>query len=188
MRGKKIYLAELREGDTELFAEWQWDPQFMRGISDDVFHPLGVDDWEDMFGEPDSNEEFFFTIRQIEDDELVGFISLTGVMMKNRLAVIGIGIPNEAYRGKGYGKEAVALLLAYAFDHLGLHKVRLHVHGFNQNAIEMYQSLGFVQEGINRESVYQSGKWYDQLDFGLLQSEWRALEEKKIKRFNRERD
>lgn len=92
MRGKKVYLAELREGDTELLAEWQWDPQFMRGISDDVFHPFGVDDWEDMFGEPDSNEAFFFTIRQLKDDALVGFISLTGVMMKNRLAVIGIGI------------------------------------------------------------------------------------------------
>ena len=186
MLGKKVYLAELREGDTELLAEWQWDPQFMRGISDDVFHPFGVDDWEDMFGEPDSNEAFFFTIRQIKNDALVGFISLTGVMMKNRLAVIGIGIPHESYRGKGYGKEAVSLLLAYAFDHLGLHKVRLHVHSFNQNAIEMYRSLGFVQEGINRESVYQSGKWYDQLDFGFLQSEWRLLEETKVSRFKHE--
>lgn len=186
MRGKKVYLAELREGDTELLAEWQWDPTFMRGISDDVFHPYGVDDWEDMFGDPDSNEEFFFTIRQEEDDELVGFISLTTVMLKNRSAILGIGIPNEAYRGQGYGQEAVELLLAYAFDHLGLNKVRLHVHAFNQQAIEMYQKLGFVQEGINRKSIYQSGQWYDQLDFGLLQEEWRELEEKKITRFKRE--
>ena len=71
----------------------------------------------------------------------VGFISLTNVYFKNRHGAIGIGIPHAENRGKGYGTEAIELLLAFAFDHLGLHKVRLSVHEFNQKALNVYKKL-----------------------------------------------
>lgn len=186
MRGKEVYLAELRAGDSELFVQWQWDEAFMQGISEDVFHPFNIDDWEKMFSDTMSNEDFYFTIRRTMNDQLIGFISLTNVYFKNRHGAIGIGIPHAENRGKGYGTEAIELLLAFAFDHLGLHKVRLSVHEFNQKALNVYKTIGFVQEGVNRESVYKSGKWYDQIDFGLLQTEWRINENNKIRRFERD--
>ena len=69
MRGKQVYLAEFHPGDGELFAAWQWDPVFMQGISEDVFHPFVAEDWEKMFGDTASNENFYFTIRQVSDDQ-----------------------------------------------------------------------------------------------------------------------
>lgn len=173
MRGQKVYLAELRSGDAEMLTDWQWDEDFMSGISYDVFHPYQIEDWEKMFENGDSNEEFHFTIRKVSDGSLVGFISLNDVLFKNRSGELGIGIPLAKNRRQGYGKEAIELLLAYAFDHLGLHKVTLSVHANNLPAITLYEKIGFIQEGINRESFFEKGVWLDEINYGLLEREWR---------------
>lgn len=174
MRGTKVYLAELRSGDAELLTDWQWDEAFMAGISYEVFHPFQMEDWEKMFENADSNEDFHFTIRKVSDDSLVGFISLNDVLFKNRSGELGIGIPAPENRGRGFGQEAIQLMLGYAFDHLGLHKVNLVVHSDNNGAIRLYEKLGFVKEGINRESFFDKGKFLDQICYGLLDREWRA--------------
>ncbi|AQP53614.1 hypothetical protein CBF34_00700 [Vagococcus penaei] len=171
--GNKVYLSELRDGDTEDFVLWQWDTDFMNGISADVFHPFQAEDWAKMFAESDSNEAFYFTIRQVATDQVIGFVSLTEVLFKNRRAELGIGILNPEYRGKGYGDEAVRLILRYAFDHLGLHKVNLSVHAYNVGAIHLYEKIGFLREGVNREAIYRDGQWFDQYDYGFLQNEYR---------------
>lgn len=174
MRGKKVYLAELRSGDAEILTQWQWDEDFMSGVSYDVFHPFQIEDWEKIFENGDSNEEFHFTIRKVLDDSLIGFISLNDVLFKNRNAELGIGIPLAENRHQGFGKEAVKLLLEYAFDHLGLHKVTLVAHENNHHAISLYEKLGFVQEGIDRESFFEKGNWLDQIRYGMLETEWRG--------------
>src|SRR5699024_4574747 len=110
MKEKKVYLAELREGDSDLFTKWQWDEAFAEGISYDVFHPFQKKDWEKMFDNSESNEEFHYTIRKISDDSLIGFISLSDVLLKNRRGELGIGIPAKENRGKGYGSEAIQCL------------------------------------------------------------------------------
>jgi len=174
MKEKKVYLAELREGDSDLFTKWQWDEAFAEGISYDVFHPFQKKDWEKMFDNSESNEEFHYTIRKISDDSLIGFISLSDVLLKNRRGELGIGIPAKENRGKGYGSEAIQCLLRFAFDHLGLHKINLSVNANNMPAIHVYESLGFIREGINRQAFFHEGTWYDIYDYGLLQSEWRS--------------
>lgn len=179
MKNERICLAELREGDAELLTAWQWDPLFLANVSEDAFHPFQAENWQELFADVESNEQFCFTIRKVKDDELVGFVSLAEVQFKNRNAKLGIGIPWEGYRGLGYGKEALELILAFAFDHLGLHKVRLSVHSYNEPAIRLYEKVGFIREGINREGVFLKGQWLDQYDYGLLEAEWRAEKEKK---------
>lgn len=174
MAKEQIYLAELREGDSELLTQWQWDEEFAVGISYDVFHPFQNKDWEAMFDTSDSEEKFYYTIRKKNDDSLIGFISLSEVLLKNRRGELGIGIPAKENRGRGYGSEAITCLLHFAFDHLGLHKVNLSVNANNSQAIHVYESLGFHREGVNREANYQAGKWLDIYDYGLLESEWRA--------------
>ncbi|AYW46197.1 GNAT family N-acetyltransferase [Tetragenococcus koreensis] len=173
MQGQKVYLAELREGDAQHFAEQQWDKMFIEGLSEDVFHPFQAADWQKMFGDASSNEQFNFTIRNVADDGLIGFVSLNDVLLKNRRAELGIGILSAKNRGKGYGKEALDLLLEFAFNHLGLHKVNLSVHAYNKGAITLYEKLGFVKEGTNRKAIFKDGFWMDQYNYGLLADEWR---------------
>ena len=175
MQGTKIDLTEYREGDGSDFAVWQWDKKMMAGIPEDIFHPFQEKDWGAMFEDTQSNSDFSFVIRRIEDSQAVGFISLSGIKVKNRNGVIGLAVMDPASRRQGYAHEAMQLLLAFAFDHIGLHKVRLSVHGYNTAAIKLYEKLGFILEGTNRESVFHEGRWYPQYDYGLLQKEWRVL-------------
>lgn len=76
------------------------------------------------------------------------------------------------YRGKGYGPEAIGLLLDYAFDELGLHRVGLRVISYNAARIRAYEKVGSRLEGTIREAVWREGKRWDVLAYGILHDEW----------------
>ncbi|MCM0599331.1 GNAT family N-acetyltransferase [Periweissella fabalis] len=173
LRGNKVYLANLFDGDAEYLTDWQWDDQFLLGLSEDVVHPYGVKEWSEFFGDANSNSDIMFTIRRTNDDMLVGFAGISDIMLRNQRGELCIGIPQAGDRSLGYGREAFSLLLEYAFDHLNLHKVTLTVHAYNTAALKLYEKCGFVREGTNREAVYHQGKWYDSYSYGLLAREWR---------------
>ena len=83
-----------------------------------------------------------------------------------------IGLGNESQRGKGYGKEAMKLLLEYGFNKLNFHRIQLNVLEFNYGAIALYEKCGFKKEGIFREFVLRDGNRYNLLLYGLLKKEW----------------
>jgi RimJ/RimL family protein N-acetyltransferase len=88
---------------------------------------------------------------------------------------LGIGIGDPAYRGKGYGREAIKLLLHYAFVYQNRHKVWLSTHSANQAAIRAYLACGFREEGRQREQVWSNGAYHDRVLMGILRSEWQSL-------------
>lgn len=85
---------------------------------------------------------------------------------------LGITIGDSSFRGKGYGKEAVELLLGHAFQHRNQHKVWLTVNGNNGRAIRAYRACGFVEEGRLRQQVWNSGAYIDLVYMGVLRLEW----------------
>jgi RimJ/RimL family protein N-acetyltransferase len=92
--------------------------------------------------------------------------------------VIGISLA-EPYRNKGYGSEAIRWILNWGFKTAGLHRIGIKVFAFNEGACRLYERLGFVREGIARESIFHDGKWWDEIELSMLDHEWRAMEEKK---------
>ncbi|EMD70190.1 hypothetical protein COCSADRAFT_74553, partial [Bipolaris sorokiniana ND90Pr] len=81
-----------------------------------------------------------------------------------------------AYQGKGYGSEAINWALDFGFRRAGLHSMRLRAFGWNKGAIRLYERLGFVVEGREREAVWYEGEWWDSFTLGMLDREWRARE------------
>ncbi|KAK3681573.1 acyl-CoA N-acyltransferase [Podospora appendiculata] len=77
--------------------------------------------------------------------------------------------------GKGYGKEAVDWALDWAFDYAGLNRVELGVASYNSRAVGLYEELGFMCEGRRRETVFVAGRWYDEVEFVMLEREWKVL-------------
>ncbi len=92
----------------------------------------------------------------------------------HRSAHLGINLA-RLFRGKGYSREVINWVLDWGFYRAGLHRVGLGVFSFNMHALELYRSLGFVEEGRQREAVLYERKWWDIIDMGMLEGEWEKL-------------
>ena len=95
------------------------------------------------------------------DGRFIGDCGLHGFDQRSGVAELGIGIGDRAYWGRGYGREAVALLVDWGFRMHNLRKIWLTVYASNERAIRSYQAAGFVEEGRQREHAWSSGGYED---------------------------
>ncbi|WP_124727911.1 GNAT family N-acetyltransferase [Staphylospora marina] len=109
-----------------------------------------------------------------ENDEVIGDIALQDIHPINRSANIRIMIASEKHQGKGYGTEAMKLMLEYGFGILNLHRIELNVFPFNPRAIHVYEKLGFKKEGVQREVLFYNHAWHDSVLMSMLAHEYRV--------------
>ena len=96
-----------------------------------------------------------------------------------RTCELGITIGDKDYWGRGYGREAVGLLLDYGFRYHNLHRIFLSVNGNNERAIRAYRACGFEEEGRLRSHVWNDNGYVDLVYMGLLREEWERVQEKR---------
>ncbi len=174
--GKKVKLSNFRPEDGEIFSCAQWDEDYLDTISDGVLHPYTANDWTKVFEEgSNSNENIEFIIRNIEDDQPIGFISLNDIDFRNRKCEMGVGIMSYQSRGKGYGSEAISLVLEYAFNQLNIRKIILEVLEHNEQGIHVYEKLGFKREAEFKEEFFREGIWRSVYRYRLFQNDWKDL-------------
>ncbi|KAB5555021.1 acyl-CoA N-acyltransferase [Coniochaeta sp. 2T2.1] len=114
------------------------------------------------------------TIAQVKDTTPIGFVCVMGETSRHRRGTLGIGIL-EPFTGKGYGREMINWALDWGFGSANLHRIGLETWGNNANALKLYRSLGFVEEGVEREAVVFDRKFVDVIRFGMLEGEWEKL-------------
>ena len=117
---------------------------------------------------------FEVALARTGDDRLdaVGIGGLYRIDERNRNAEVGVSISREADRGKGLGKEAHLLMISYAFEMLGLHRVYGHVKSWNKPARQLVLSIGMAHEGTMRDHRIHGEGFGDLEVFGVLRSEW----------------
>lgn len=118
-----------------------------------------------------AKEEFHFGIYLL-DGEIIGLCALASVDMTNKKAELGYWVA-KTHWGRGYGKEALKLILRFAFRDLGLNRIYARVLTANERSIRLLTSLNFQNEGTNRDDVFHLGVFMDDFIFGLLKSEYR---------------
>jgi len=106
------------------------------------------------------------------EGRFVGQCSLAQIDPTHRTAMLGIGIGDRSRWGRSLGREAVTLLLEYAFRYRNLERVWLWTHGRNERAIRAYRACGFVEEGRLRRHLWSDGAYDDAVYMGILQEEW----------------
>lgn len=113
--------------------------------------------------------------KQSEDLTAIGWLTLDchALTLHHRSCTLGIMIAS-AHQGEGYGTEAINWALDWAFRVAGMHAIRLSCFSFNERAVNLYQRLGFVKEGVMREAYYFDSKWYNRVSFSILDREWAA--------------
>lgn len=109
------------------------------------------------------------------EGRLIGTIRLDNINSHDRRASMAAGIYDPQLLGKGYGTEAIRLVLDHAFSTLRLHRIGIRVLAYNKRAIRAYEKCGFVVEGRERETVFINGAWQDDVMMGLLATEFRGL-------------
>jgi RimJ/RimL family protein N-acetyltransferase len=108
------------------------------------------------------------------DGIYVGQCGLMHINTTAQTCELGIMIGDKRYWGQGYGREAVGLLLVYAFRYRNMRRVWLWVHAANERGIRAYRACGFVEEGRLRQHVYSNGRYDDAVYMGILRDEWEA--------------
>jgi len=106
--------------------------------------------------------------------KVIGDVNLHNRDRRSGVSAFGIGIYDPEYLSQGYGREAIALLLDWAFRIQNYQRIWLDTWATNQRAIRCYQSLGFVEEGRQRRHLFVNGEYVDTVLMGLLRDEWLA--------------
>lgn len=108
------------------------------------------------------------------DGDYVGEIVLNKLDTDNLSCNLRIALIGARAFGRGYGTEAMELLLGHAFDTTPLHRISLGVFTFNDRARHVYKKVGFVEEGIERDALLWDGEWHDAVLMSILRPEWQA--------------
>ncbi|MES0359979.1 MAG: GNAT family protein [Anaerolineales bacterium] len=159
-----------------LHSRWMRDSEFVRLLDTDPARLFSIDKNKEWFEknlvEEQKDDELFLLIRTLEEERTIGLIGLDGIRWTHGDAWIGIGLGEREYWGKGYGTDAMRILLCYAFEELNLHRLSLSVFEYNPRAIRSYEKVGFIIEGSARKFLNRDGQRYDMLFMGILREEW----------------
>jgi RimJ/RimL family protein N-acetyltransferase len=166
--GKKCYLSPMSLDDTEQYTIWLNDLEVTKTLS--IFRINITINSEYEIIEKISREHNY-AIVDIKNDKLIGNVGLVGLDHLHRTAEIGIFIGDKTYWNKGYGSEAMSLLLKYSFTHLNLRNIMLRVFAYNEKAIKCYENIGFRVIGNRRNSIQYDMKEHDLIFMDILNDE-----------------
>ncbi len=158
LAGERCYLSPISLEDAELYTKWLNDLEITQYLNISV---LNVS----LQGEKEALQrlakEHNYAVVDNKSNNLIGNCGLHNWDKINQTAEIGIFIGDKEYLGKGYGTEAMTLLIRFAFDYLNIQSILLRVFSYNERAKACYGKVGFREIGVWKESRVQKGKRHD---------------------------
>ncbi len=174
LQGSRIMLTALREEDLTAVTAWREDGEYLRLLDAAPAYPALPAEFTDLLAAGARGQAFPFAVRARADRGMVGYASLDGILWTQGNAWLTLAIGRPEDRHQGFGREAMELLIHFAFDELNLRRITLTVFSYNVAAIGLYEGLGFVREGSFREFLQREGGVHDMYLYGLLRRDWRA--------------
>jgi RimJ/RimL family protein N-acetyltransferase len=176
--GKNVRLRAIERQDLPGFVAWLNDPEVRKNLL--VTVPLSQaqeDNWfEQNLRRPLEEQPLGIEVHTPKGWQLVGNCGFAKLDWHNRNAEIGIFIGDARFWNKGYGTEAMRLMVKYGFYTLNLNRIYLTVFETNHRGIRCYEKAGFIHEGRLRQAIYQDGRYIDMLIMSMLRSEWEDRE------------
>jgi len=170
--GNKIIIRRVEKEDLPEIHKWASDFE-IKELFDLTIDFSSYQKLISNFNADEKNDNCCdFTIIEKETKNPVGKCSLTDVDYVNRKSLCTLYIGDNESSDKGYGTEAMYLLMKFAFEDLNLNRLGLWVFDFNKRAIKCYKRCGMKVEGIMRDGVYRNGKYHDMYFMGILSQEY----------------
>jgi RimJ/RimL family protein N-acetyltransferase len=172
--GKRMKLRPLVRGDLLYLRKWLGDAE-VRGLIGEVA-PMSKADSEEFLKKvrADTARAWFMVVVK-GNNRVIGEAGLLRMDYTWRTTDVSVIIWEREEWGKGYGREAVLLLLDYAFRKLNFHRAAIGVVSFNERALRFWERIGFRKEGVQRDGYYYDGKYHDFILMSILEDEFREL-------------
>ncbi len=168
--GERLYLSPICVDDVEIYTKWLNDYS-VSGNLNNYKRLISLKNEETRL-EKMACEGQNYAIVLSENDELIGNIGFMDIDNISRIAMIGLFIGEKENRGKGYGTEALNLMVNYGFNTLNLNNIILLVNSDNEQGLASYKKVGFKEFGRRREATYKNGKYIDVVYMDILKREF----------------
>jgi Acetyltransferases, including N-acetylases of ribosomal proteins len=172
LESKQLYLRPFEDADEEFFMKWYNDKETRSKIGEVM--PLSRLQAGQLVRREGKDSVWFAIVRK-EDNQVIGETGLLRMFPAWRTTDLTIIIPDKKHQGKGYGTEAINLIMDYAFGYFDYNRIAIGVVGFNTYALNFYRKVGFKQEGIQEQGYYFNYKYYDFIMMRILKNEFMEM-------------
>lgn len=173
LKGKEIFLSPISsEHNLNEYLSWINDQETTLYMGSGRFPQTRESLTLYIDGFKNSRNGMLLGIFLIKGSKHIGNITLQQIDWLNRFAEIGIIIGNKKFRGKGYSKEAITLVVEHAFRKMNLMKIYAGMIEGNEVSKKAFESIGFKVEGVFRSHFYLDGGYHDCYRLGLLKKEY----------------
>ena len=170
MEDGRIYLRLMTAEDTENIIKWRnSDVVRKQFIYQKEFTVESHENWIKTMIETGKATQMMIVLN--EGDRAIGSVYVRDIDLEHKKAEHGIFIGETDCLGKGYGTEAAELMIEYAFEFLGIHKLMLRVYAENERAIKSYEKAGFKKEAYLKDDVYVQEKFRDIVLMAVINQE-----------------
>ena len=180
LQGEAITLRPLSNNDAEvIFASFSdTEVTYLTG----TYQTFTLDQVKTHYSQiVDANDRVDYAITSKEDSSVVlGEVVLNDINWHNHSANFRIALLYKELFGKGYGTQATQLILKYGFEDLNLHRIELEVYDFNTRAIHVYEKVGFIREGIKRDTLFWQGSYHNAIIMSMLRPDYERQRQQKL--------
>lgn len=171
--GSDIYLSVLeKEHCRQVWEEFEYDFEAKTEPLHMGHSVCKSESWFDEIQKVQGEKHIRLGIFLNNDDTVIGDVALQDIDWKNRSCSIGLGITKKEFRSKGYGTEAVIIMLEYGFNNIGLERIFANTLEQNKGAQKALEKSGFILEGRERKAVYFAGQRWDRLNYAILREDF----------------
>lgn len=175
IQGARLYLRPLSSADAEgAYPSWLNQASVCFGNSHHIYPYTREMAREYIANASKGHDHLILAIVLNDSHQHIGNIALQGIHPVYRSAELSILIGAQNCWGQGYGKEAIALLLAHGFNNLNLNRITCGTFSNNVAMQGIARSLGMREEGLRRQAIYKEGKYLDVLEYGILAEDFYA--------------
>jgi RimJ/RimL family protein N-acetyltransferase len=178
LTGESVRLTAMNaETAAEVFARWDRDSEYLRQLDSDPQWPNRAKKIKEAIEKEQTEDPntIAFSVRTLADDRLIGFVAFDGIDWRHGDTFVAIGMGEPAYRGNGYGTDAMRVMLRYGFMALNLQRIQLNVFSYNERAIKSYLKAGFSVDGRQRGMLRRDGQRWDFVYMSVLRDEWLGI-------------
>ncbi|MFW9786482.1 MAG: GNAT family N-acetyltransferase [Candidatus Thorarchaeota archaeon] len=122
--------------------------------------------------DPWKDGHLYLVVEDKKTQQFLGLAKIEDIRLPHNRAEVGISIYNPEMRGKGYGTDAMVVLLGIGFKVLGLNSLYLDTMEDNERSIQVYKKIGFKSVGILRQTEYMDGVHKGLLIMDILRDEF----------------